>query len=186
MKRELIHTRKITVNCYETKEELLIIEGSLTDERFFPYVINVLDVKHDPGLIHQITATMELSIPTLKIHSMKAEMPVVPDEGCREIKDAIQKLAGRSIRPGFTNEVRKILGRVSGCLHLTNLILSMSSAAVQGVWSYYSREREGRPAPPTSGGDGSMLLNSCYMWRENGPFLEKIRRRNAVEHEKGG
>jgi len=27
MKKELIHSRKITVNCYETDEERLIVEG---------------------------------------------------------------------------------------------------------------------------------------------------------------
>lgn len=184
MKRELIHTRKITVNCYETDEELLIIEGYLTDERLFPYVIHALNEKHDAGLIHHITATMELSIPQLKIISMTAEMPVVPDKGCRDIKEAVGKLAALSIQSGFTNEIRKILGKASGCLHLTNLILSMSYAAVQGVWSYYSSEREGGPAPPLSRADGLMLLNSCYMWRENGPFVEKVRQRNAIKHEK--
>jgi hypothetical protein len=184
LKRELIHTRKITVNCYETDEERMIIEGYLTDERLFPYIIHALNEKHDAGLMHHITLTMELSIPQMKIVSMKAEMPVVPDNGCRDIKKAVEMLVGLRIRPGFTNETRKILGKASGCLHLTNLILSMSSAAVQGVWSYYSRVREGRGAPPLPRTDRSMLLNSCYMWRDDGPFVERIRQRNVAEHEK--
>jgi hypothetical protein len=142
----------IAVNCYETDVEMLIIEGSLTDERLFPSVIHAINKKRGAGLIHQITVTMELSIPQLKIISVKAEMPVVPDEDCRDIKEAIRKLAGLSIQPGFTNETRKILGKVSGCPHLTNLLLLMSSAAVQGLELLQSREgRVSCPGLPQSG-----------------------------------
>jgi hypothetical protein len=143
----------IAVHCYETDEETLIIEGSLTDERLFPFVIHAINKKRGAGLMHQITVTIELSIPQLKIISAKAERPAVPEEGCRDIKEAIRKLAGLSIQPGFTNETRKILGKVSGCLHLTNLILSMRSAAAWGGLELL-QSREGRvscPGLPQSG-----------------------------------
>jgi hypothetical protein len=184
LKRELIHTRNISVNCYETDEELLIIEGSLTDRRLFPYVIHALNEKRDAGSMHHITLTMELSIPQMKIVSIKAEMPTVPDAGCRDVKETVQKLIGRYIRPGFTNEVKTVFGKTSGCIHLTNLILAMSSAGVQGLWSYFSRAREGGAALSLPGTDGSMLLNSCYMWRQDGPFVENIRHRKIVERGK--
>jgi len=49
-------------------------------------------------------------------------------------------------------------------------IVAMSSSAVQGLWCYYSRMREGeKPYLPRM--DESILLNSCYMWREQGPFV---------------
>jgi hypothetical protein len=175
LKKELIHSRNITVNCYETDTERLIVEGFLTDERFFPYIIHALRQTCGPGLIHHVALTMELTIPQMEILSITAEMPVVPDAECRDIELAVQKLEGRFIRPGFTGEVRDLFGKAAGCLHLTNLILSMSSAAVQGLWSYLSRMREGA-APPLPVTDGSMLIDSCHMWRKEGPFVEKIRR----------
>ena len=185
MKKELIHTRTISVNCYETDEERLVVEGKLTDERHFPYVLHALNQRRDAGLMHHITLTMELTIPQLKILSIKAEMPVIPDAGCRDVKAAVQKLAGRRIQPGFTNEVKKRFGKASGCIHLTNLILTMSSAAVQGLWSYFSRSREGGALPlPVPGTDGSMLLDSCYMWRKDGPFANNIRQRRMMEQKK--
>ena len=111
----------------------------------------------------------------MKILSITAAMPVVPDAECRTIKDALQKLEGRFIRPGFTGEVRVLFGKAAGCLHLTNLILAMSSAAVQGLWSYLSRMREGA-APSLPVTDSSLLIDSCHMWRKEGPFMEKIGR----------
>ena len=180
MKKELIHSRKITVNCYETDEDALIIEGSLIDDRFFPFQIHALNEKREAGPIHHIALTMKLSVPHLEILSLNPEMPVVPDSGCREIKDALQKLTGRRIRPGFTNEARELFGKTEGCLHLTNLLLAMSSAAIQGLWSYFSRIRQGKtpPLPPT---DPLMFLNSCYMWRKDGPFAARIDRRRATD-----
>jgi len=180
LKRELIHSRKITVNCYETGTQHLVIEGFLTDERFFPYVIHAVGEKRDAGLMHHLALTMELTIPQMRIVSAIAEMPVVPDEGCREINETVQKLNGRCIRPGFTNEVRVLFGKAAGCLHLTNLILAMSSAAVQGLWCYFSRVREGA-SPFLPKADGSMLIDSCHMWRQDGPFVEKIKKRRMAE-----
>ena len=176
MKKELIHTRKIMVNCYETDEGRLLVEGLLLDERLFPFIIHAIDERREAGPMHHVALTMELSLPHMEILSLKTEMPVVPDAGCREIQHKMQKLTGRFIRPGFTNEVRKLLGKAEGCLHLTNLLLAMSSAAAQGLWTLASRVREGK-TPPLPKTDGSILVNSCYMWREGGPFEENIRRR---------
>ena len=182
MKKELTHTRTIQVNCYETDESSLIVEGYLLDERLFPYLIHALNERHEAGPMHHFIVTMELSIPGMKILSLKTQMPVTPDAGCRDISEVMQTLVGRSIRPGFTNEVRGVIGKEAGCLHLTQLILAMGSAAVQGLWTVYSRERGGR-RPPFPEIDSSILLNSCYMWRENGPFVEKVRRRRILPGE---
>ena len=180
MKKELIHTRKITVNCYETDEGRLIVEGLLLDERLFPFIIHAINERREAGPMHHVALTMELSLPRMEILSLKTEMPVVPDAGCREIQQKMQKLKGRFIRPGFTNEVRELLGKAEGCLHMTNLLLAMSSAAAQGLWTLVSRVREGK-TPPLPKTDGSILLNSCYMWREGGPFEKNIYRRRMDE-----
>jgi hypothetical protein len=183
LKKELIHSRKIVVNCYETDTERLIVEGFLTDERLFPYIIHALRETREAGMMHHMALTMELTIPQMKIVSIMAEMPVVPDAGCRDIKAAVQKLEGLCIRPGFTAAVRKLFGKAEGCVHLTNLVLVMSSAAVQGLWSYLSRMREGA-APSLPRTDGSMLIDSCHMWRKDGPFVEKIRKHRMAKSEK--
>jgi hypothetical protein len=183
LKKELIHSRKITVNCYETDAERFVVEGFLTDERLFPFNLYTLGEKREAGLMHHIALTMEITIPQMRIVSAIVEMPVVPDPGCREIKEAVHRLDGRCIQPGFSNEVRELFRKETGCLHLTNLILAMSSAAIQGLWCYLSRVREGAP-PPLPDTDGSMLINSCHMWRQDGPFVQKINKRRMAESEK--
>lgn len=180
MEKRLIHTRNISVNCYETKENTILVEGSLADERYYPYLVYALNERRPAGKIHHLIITMELSVPDLKIVSVDAAMPTVPDEGCRDVLGLVRRLEGRSIKPGFTSEVRQLLGRSEGCLHLTNLVVSMGSAAVQGLWTYFSREREGVvPSPPRL--DEAMLVDSCFMWRKEGAFLKRLRERQAAQ-----
>jgi hypothetical protein len=144
-------------------------------------VIHALSETHDAGLMYHITLTMDLFIPQMKIISMKAEMPAVPDNGCHDIRDAVQKCTGLSIRPGLTNETLNIPGNTSGCRPLANIIIFKSSAADQGG-SYCCRIREGCTALPLQATDGSMLIDSSYVSRENGPVAEKIRHRNTGEN----
>lgn len=164
------------MNCYETDRGRLVVEGSLLDERCFPFLIHARNERREAGPMHRVALAMELSLPGMEILSLKSEMPVVPDAGCRDIEQGLQSLTGRFIRTGFTSEVRNLLGKTEGCIHMTNLLLAMSSAAVQGMWAVASRIREGKP-PKLPNVDGSFLLNSCYMWRSGGPFEQKIRQR---------
>lgn len=174
-KKDLIHSRTISVNTFEEDDETISIEGSLVDERYNPYIIYATQESHEPGIVHHMKVDMTLSIPSLRILSIVAEMPVVPNGDCLEIKNSVKKAQGMEIKPGFTSDLRNLLGNINGCIHLTNLIQVMASSAVQGIWTYFSRLRGGqRVKMPNT--DMGMVINSCWMWREDGPFLRRIRK----------
>lgn len=175
-KKEKIHTRAITVNSYEMGDGTIQIEGVLTDERFFPSLYYSRNQYIDPGIVHRMTVRLDIALPDLEIREARAVMNEVPIESCREIETFVQKLVGLKIKPGFTKKVRGLLGGVEGCLHLTNLILTMGSAAVQGFWAYYSRRREGAKGVQAPGFDPDLLKDSCWMWREEGPLFARIKK----------
>jgi hypothetical protein len=172
-KKDLLHSRNIIVNCFEVDENTLLVEGSLSDERLFPSIVYTANIRRDPGIVHNMSVSMYLSIPGLKINKIKADITASPIQGCSEIVTKLNKLEGLIVKAGFTNEVRKILGKAEGCIHLTNLILAMSSAAVQGLWAFFSRIREnGQPLLP--GTDPAMIIDSCWMWRDGGPMSTRF------------
>jgi len=175
-KKEKIHTRVITVNSYEMDDGMIQIEGILTDERFFPFYYYSRDQHLDPGIVHQMTVRLDLALPDLEVKEATAVMNDVPIDGCREIETFVKKLMGLKIKPGFTRKVRALLGGVEGCLHLTNLILAMGSAALQGYWAYHSRRREGATGERASEYDPGLLKDSCWMWREEGPLFTRLRK----------
>lgn len=175
-KGELIHSRNISVNTYESNDGGLIIEGTLTDERFSPFVIYYTNETRDGGIIHSLLVRMKLSVPALKIIDIEVEMPVVPLVGCEEIRGTFARLKGHEIKPGFSALVKELFGKTQGCLHLNNLILVMGSAAVQGMWTHFSKKREQRKSRLTKE-NSQMLFNSCWMWREDGPLAQHVRDR---------
>jgi len=177
-KGALIHSRKIIVNTFEAEEGALIVEGTLNDERFFPFVYYSTNEIRDGGIIHSLLVRMKITIPDLKIVDIEVEMPIVPMAGCEEIGDTIDRLKGHKIKPGFSMLVKELFGRTQGCIHLNNLILDMGSAAVQGMWTHFSRKREQRKSQITID-NSQMLFNSCWMWREEGPIAQGLKDRLA-------
>ena len=58
-----------------------------------------------------------------------------------------------------------------------NLVLAMGSAAVQGMWSYYARVRQVEPIRMPAV-DESIVLDSCWVWRKDGPFAQGKKERS--------
>ena len=130
-KKIRIHSRNISIDCFEVGDDLMLLEGSLGDDRLFPSYYHAIGEHHNPGILHHITLSMTISLPGLVITSVKAEMPTIPNEECFEVKEIAGKLVGLRIKHGFTKNVRNIMGGTSGCIHLTNLVLAMGSTAFQ-------------------------------------------------------
>lgn len=180
-KKDFIHERSALVKIFEIGEDKILIEGTLTDERFCQSFIYSLEQFINPGVVHRIIVRMTLSLPELIIESADAEMPAVPVEMCREVRDTVNKLVGLQMKRGFKDNVRNIIGGKSGCIHMMNLILFMSTAAIQGSYTYYNRVREdGRLKRADF--DGSLIVNSCHVWREEGPFAQRLEKLKKATH----
>lgn len=175
-----IHERNLTIRTSEMEGERLLIEGTLKDERFFASYFYSARKFVDPGIIHLIKVRLTVSLPELIIVEAEARMDAVPNDICREVRDAVKKIEGLRIHRGFRSQLLKRMGGTAGCLHMANLVIAMASATVQGQWAFYSRKREKEPvrAPKM---DSSLLRDSCWLWRGDGPFYE-----NILQREKDG
>ena len=174
--KERLHSRTMTIETFDTGDETITVEGTLEDRRFQTYRSFSRNVKVEPGYIHHMIVTMTLSLPKLEIIDIEATMPVIPHTECSEIKDAVKRLKHVVIRHGFTDEVQRRFGKTEGCIHMLNLILAMGSAAVQGMWTYYAGKQSDKKTR-TPDVDESMLFDSCWVWRKDGPFVEKLKKR---------
>jgi hypothetical protein len=81
---------------------------------------------------------------------------------------------------GFSTRVRKRMGGVEGCAHLTSLIVAMGPAALHGYWTEQSRKPRPLPLTMEDFPGLRLLTNSCYLWRQEGPLLERVRK--AIEN----
>ncbi len=184
--RTRFFSRNISVEAIETGPESFLLTGTLTDERLLPYRHYLSGTMRDPGVIHKMVVEMEVSVPELRIMSARARMPSVPNDDCLQISGCVEKILGLSIKRGFTKKVRDLLGETRGCLHLTNLILAMGSAAAQALWAYHG-SRKAKEEDRFRDLDPSLLVNSCWLWRPQGPYAEKLgRQKNKRRQGKKG
>ncbi|HEX7503925.1 MAG TPA: DUF2889 domain-containing protein [Syntrophales bacterium] len=174
-KKERIHSRTITVNSYEIDDSSLLVEGDLVDERFFPSFYYSRNEFLDPGIVHDIRVEMKVSLPALEITEARAHMRKIPIGDCLGVESSAERIVGLRIKPGFARDLKDRLGGIAGCLHMTTLIYNMGAAAVQGMWASVSRKREGGGTRSLDY-DPGILKNSCWLWRENGPFYEGVKK----------
>ncbi|OPY92843.1 MAG: hypothetical protein A4E73_00721 [Syntrophaceae bacterium PtaU1.Bin231] len=144
----------------EEEGEILRIKGRLADERF----------AED---LHIIEAEMLVSAVDGVILDISASLPHTPLDECRNARSAVEKLQGVTIKPGFSDLVRRVLGSPEGCIHLANLVTNMGNVSVQGRAAYAHRHpQKGETAKRMlENAEQLGLINSCVSWREDGPIL---------------
>jgi hypothetical protein len=98
--------------------------------------------------------------------------PYHPREECPEVLPWIRKLEGLEIAPGFSMKVKKVIGGVKGCAHLTSLVIAMGESAVQGYWAAYVAERRKIGLREQT---IRKFINTCHLWKEDGPIVKEVR-----------
>ena len=175
---DAVHERRIEVRTYPAKDDRVVVEGWLRDERFCQN-FHWSGKERQPGIVHHMCVRMLVGDWPLTILDAEAEMPGVPESLCLETKNSVEKIIGMKIVGGYSDEVRRRLGGVKGCTHLSHLIVVMGPAALHGFWAQAMR----RPQPVPESVDKipglELLVNSCQLWAEDGPFLEMIKQELA-------
>ena len=169
-----IHSRHLDFKTYSLDEDRVIVVGELKDERFLPFHDIGGQVRKE-GVIHEMVLYLLIGGMPPLILDADAEMPHVPHELCAETRESVRRVVGLEIKSGFSERVNKLIGNVEGCAHLTHLLVVMAQAALHGYWTH--KMRKPRPVPRSLNEieDLSYLVNSCRLWREDGPIVQEIK-----------
>ena len=173
-KENRIHQRVLDLSTYAVDDEKVVVEGSLRDERFRP-VYELSGQKKEEGVIHHMIIRLLVGGAPLRILEAEAEMPHVPLPLCVTTRESVKKIIGLEIKSGFGEKVYKLIGGVEGCAHLTHLLTVMVQEALHGYWTHKMRKPEPPPRSLKEIDGLSYLLNSCSLWREDGPIVQKIK-----------
>jgi hypothetical protein len=179
-----VHERRIELRSVPINEDELVVEGWLRDERLVTgYYWD--GTARTPGVVHHIGVWLRVGGWPLRILDAEAEMRTVPQELCPTVRDTVKKVVGLTIESGFSGRVLERLGRIEGCTHMSYLVMAMGPAALHGYWTHKSRKP--RPAPRSMEEFPGIeaLVNSCVLWKEDGPLIQKVR--EFLEHvDEGG
>lgn len=175
-RKKKIHTRDIKIATFAYDDAHIVVEGELNDNRIIPNFSPSGELL-PPGNIHHMFVRLLIEIESIRIVRVEIEMPGVPHQECPETIPHFARLEGMRITPGFTSKVRKIIGGPKGCAHLSGLLMAMASAALQGLWTY--RARDHRHGEDINEIAKEYLVNTCWVWRQDGPFVERLIKKDS-------
>jgi len=172
-KSEKIHGRNIQIASYEYDDEHIIVFGELHDRRLVA-TYTVENSPRPPTTVHHMRIWIKVATGTMAIVEIEAELTAVPHEECADMHLTVEAIKGLTLTRGFTAEVKRRIGGRNGCIHLTTLLLAMAPAALQGYWVHNDRE----PSRRRLSGEHleQYLVDTCRVWRREGPLVEKIAR----------
>lgn len=161
--RKPIHRREITLRGYRCDDGHFEIEGHLVDTKDFDLrVAGNQRAAGDP--IHSMWLRVTID-PALTIVDAEAATDAMPYSGvCNRITPDYKKLIGLAIRPGFTNQVRALLGGSHGCTHLTELISSVATTAFQTIAGQGVQSPDKKP----------YQLDRCHALKSDGPVAAQF------------
>ena len=167
--KKLVHTREISIQASDLGDHYILVEGSLIDHRYQP---RQNEASEEAKLVHHMVIRLKVKGPGMLIEQAEAAMPHHPREECPEVLPWIRNLEGLGIAPGFTMKVKRVIGGVKGCAHLTSLVIAMGESAVQGYWAAYGGERGRKRLREQT---IKKFINTCHLWKEDGPIVKGLR-----------
>jgi hypothetical protein len=165
--RKLLHQRSVQCYGYAREDGLYDIEGHLVDVKTYP----IADLDRGPigpgEPVHEMWLRLTVDI-DLNIVGAEARTVWGPYSMCGDITPNFKRLEGLTIKAGFTQKTRELLGRTEGCTHLVELLGPIATTAFQTI--YPDRARRDRAAGVRK---RPALIDSCHAWGAGSEMVAK-------------
>ncbi len=170
--KELVHTRQITCHGYRRRDGWWQIEASVADVKG-----QTMTFKSRPDIspgetIHHLSLCVVID-DDYQIRDATAQTMTAPWSECAKVAADYRKLIGLRIGPGFTRDVRDLLGGTLGCTHLTDLLGQIGNTYMQASWPDRVARQRLTGEDPRQWPDTRTLsfVDGCHAWRRDGPAL---------------
>lgn len=169
--RRHMHTRTIECNGYLRDDGLWEVEARLRDTKPFNQPAHRFREELKPGdPVHDIGLRLAID-DSMTVREAEATMLATPYPTCIEVEGILQRLVGERVGPGWRETVRRKIGRLETCTHLsellgpavTTLFQTMSHGKTPEGRDTMDHQRQ-RTEPP-------FFVGGCHSWRTDGPIV---------------
>jgi len=167
--RKSLLQRKITIDSYVREDDLVDVEGHLTD------VSSWSSTRFDESLrpagepIHSMWLRLTVDR-TATIVAAQAVTDSGPyGSACGEITPDYGQLVGVQVKSGYRDTIRRLFGRTAGCTHLNELAGAMGTALLQAVATARVPNQE-----TASGTEKPSIIDGCHALKSTGPQVAKF------------
>jgi len=134
--RRLMHMRSVECNGYLRDDGLWEVEARLVDTKPFTQDADRYREALKPGdPVHDIRLRLAVDA-RMTIHEAQATMAATPYPTCIEVEPVLQRLVGENIRNGWREAVRRKIGRLEGCTHLSELMGPAVTTLFMQIWFF--------------------------------------------------
>jgi DUF2889 family protein len=144
--RQRLHLRSITYEGYRRDDGLFDIEAHLLDAKDHDFEL-LTGVRPAREAMHDMWARVTIDR-NFNVHAIDVRTEAMPyPDACDRIEPAYARLVGANLAHGFRKRLHDDMGGVRGCTHLTELLGSLPTAAMQTFAGLLEREDkvEGKP-----------------------------------------
>jgi hypothetical protein len=169
--RRLMHTRTVECNGFLRDDGLWEVEARLVDTKPYTQPADRYREALKPGdPVHDIQLRLAVD-DRMTIHEAQATMQATPYPTCIEVEPVVERLVGENIGKGWREVVRRKIGRVEGCTHLSELLGPAVTTLFQTISS--GRDPNGRDTLENQQGLGKQpfFIGGCHSWRTDGPIV---------------
>ncbi len=172
--RKRFHTRSIVIEGFRREDGLLELDAMLEDTKDidYPLASGVRPAGH-PVHLMRARVTLDAAFNIIDAHASSDAVPYAG--GCDTIAPAYRKLIGLNLLRGFRSTVREMFGDVRGCSHMTEMLLSLPTAAIQ-TFATFRREDEDTGEKPFQLDRCHALETSSETVRKYYPKWHRLRR----------
>jgi hypothetical protein len=144
--RERLHCRSVTFDGYRRDDGLFDIEAHLVDTKDHDFAL-LTGVRPAGIPVHDMWVRVTIDA-AFNVVDIEAASPSNPYPGyCERIVPDYRKLIGANLVDGFRKRLHDVVGGIKGCTHLTEMLATVPTAAVQTFAGLRKREDEGAGKP---------------------------------------
>lgn len=142
VRRSRAHTRRIEIQGFLRDDGLFDLDARLTDEKEADYPL-ASGIRSAGDPVHDLFIRITID-GTFEVVDVEACSEWVPyPGGCDTIGPAYRALVGLNLLRGFRKAVSEMFADVRGCTHLTELLASLPTAAIQTIATFRRDTGEG-------------------------------------------
>ena len=131
--RREVHHRSIDMHAFARDDGLFDVEARLIDRKPFDYVRPSSPQPVPAGQpLHDLWVRLTLDV-NFVVRAIEASSDVTPWALCREAEATLQVLVGEPVARGWSSKVKERLRGAAGCTHLTEMLVTLGTTALQGI-----------------------------------------------------
>jgi hypothetical protein len=172
-RRRLMHRRSIECTGYLRNDGLWEVEARLVDTKPFAQRDHFRGELQPGDPVHDIGVRLAVD-DALTIREAETTMRATPFPTCVDVEPILQRLVGERIGPGWRDLVRRKIGRLETCTHLSELLGQAVTTLYQTM--SYGKTPDGRSSLEDQRGarEPPFFLGGCHSWRTDGPVVAEL------------